>query len=128
MKRAKHLLEKIAEPENLRHAFLLAAKGKQAKGEVLRFRSRLDLELGRLRSGILDGNVAIGQFYSFTIHDPKKRTIHAAAFAERVLHHAILIQCEAIFERHAVFDSYACRRGKGREAAVQRLFGNTHAR
>jgi retron-type reverse transcriptase len=46
--------------------------------------------------------------------------IHAAPFRDRVLHHAIMNVCEPIFERAQIFDSYACRKGKGTRAALFR--------
>ena len=57
------------------------------------------------------------------MHDPKERLICAAAFRERVLHHALMNVCEPVLERAAVFDSYACRKGKGRLRAVDRAQG-----
>ena len=59
-------------------------------------------------------------FWSFTIHDPKERTICAAHFRERVMHHALMNVCEPALERAAIFDSYACRQGKGQLAEVRR--------
>lgn len=120
MKRAKQLLEQIADPANLREAFLRAARGKGCKREVIAFRANLSEELATLQRGIHDGDLELGHFHSFVIHDPKERTIHAAAFPERVLHHAIMRVCEPIFERVSIHDSYACRVGKGSAAAVER--------
>ena len=62
MKRAKQLLEQIAEPENLREAFLRAARGKGGKREVVEFRRDLDTELAALRNGILEGSLELGRF------------------------------------------------------------------
>lgn len=59
-------------------------------------------------------------FTRFVIHDPKRRVITAPAFRDRVLHHAIMNVCEPHFERWLVHDSYACRKGKGRLAALER--------
>ncbi len=42
----------------------------------------------------------------FTIHDPKRRTICAASFRERVLHPAIMNICEPYFERYQIQLSY----------------------
>jgi len=36
------------------------------------------------------------------------------------MHHALMNVCEPVLERVAVFDSYACRKGKGQLAAVRR--------
>ena len=113
-------LEQVADPENLREAFLRAAKGKSHRADVIAFRSRLDEELAALSADILSGQVAVGRFTAFTIHEPKERRIHAPCFRERMLHHALVGPCEADFERWHIADTYACRRGKGREAAVRR--------
>ncbi len=37
-----------------------------------------------------------------------------------MLHHALTLVCEPVFERLLIADTFACRRGKGREAAVER--------
>jgi len=120
MKRTGRLLEQIAEPENLRLAFWRAGRGKWAKPEVRRFAVNLDDELLGMREGLLRGDYPVGRFHAFIVHDPKERVIHAAAFEERVLHHALMNVCEPIFERAAIYDSYACRRGKGQWAALAR--------
>ena len=52
---------------------------------------------------------------------PKAREIHAPDFADRVVHHWLVPQLEAIWEPRFIHDSYANRRGKGSHAAVQRL-------
>ena len=57
----------------------------------------------------------------FVATRPKAREIHAPDFADRVVHHWLVPQLEAIWEPRFVFDSYANRRGKGSHAAVRRL-------
>jgi len=36
------------------------------------------------------------------------------------MHHALMNLCEPVLEHAAIFDSYACRKGKGQLAAVRR--------
>lgn len=120
MKRAGHLYERIAEPENLRQAFIKAIRGKRGKAEVVAYAANLDEHLRRLRDELLSGAVPVGNYHYFTVHDPKEREICAASFPERVLHHAIMNICEPVLERYAIHDSYACRTGKGMHAAVRR--------
>jgi hypothetical protein len=67
--------------------------------------------------------VPVGDYHYFKVQDPKERLICAATFRERVLHHALMTVCEPVLERAAVFDSYACRKGKGRVRAVARAQG-----
>ena len=123
MRSSKIRLEQIADPDNLREAFLRAARGKDARADVRAFRGNLDRELDALRTELLAGTVQVGECTRFVIHEPKERRIHAPCFRERVLHHALLRPCEADFERWLIDDCYACRRGKGREAALRRAEG-----
>lgn len=70
-------------------------------------------KFGKGRSRSVDSN-------QFLIRDPKERVITAPCFDERVLHHAIMNLCEPVLDRWLIDDTFACRNGKGREAAVLR--------
>jgi len=120
VKRAGNLIERIAEADNLRLAFWKASKGKRAKSEVLRFREDLDRRVRDLRDELLSGRVRWGPYHTFMIHDPKERLICAAPFRDRVAHHAIINVLEPYFESYQISDSYACRTGKGLDAALAR--------
>jgi RNA-directed DNA polymerase len=54
---------------------------------------------------------------------PKAREIHAPDFADRIVHHWLVPQLEAIYEPTFIFDSFSNRVGKGTHAAVERLQG-----
>lgn len=120
MKRAGKLVEEITDADNLRLAFWKASRGKQTKIEVRRFRDDLTSELRELREKLLDGSITWGPYYTFTVQDPKKRTICAAPLANRVAHHAIINVVEPVFESYQIHDSYACRKRKGLDGALQR--------
>jgi len=120
MKRAGHLLERVASRENLALAFWKASRGRGTSPVVRNFGSRLDGNLTDITREILGGTIAIGGFSRFVVHDPKRREIHAVDFKQRVLHHAILHVCGPVFERLAIDDSFACRPGKGNSAALVR--------
>jgi RNA-directed DNA polymerase len=112
MKRAGWLIPRIADWNNLTLAFWKAARGRRYAVAVRRFQDDFLRQSNRLSREIRDGSVETGRFESFVIHDPKRRTIHAAPFRERMLHHAIMNVCGPHFERGAIDDSYACRVGK----------------
>lgn len=57
----------------------------------------------------------------FAVSRPKAREIHAAAFADRVVHHVLVPQLEPYFEPVFIHDLYSNRVGKGIHAAVRRL-------
>lgn len=120
MRRAGHLFEAIVDRDNLRLAVHKALRGKRSKGDARAFVARLDDHLDWLRASLIRGDVSLGEYHQFTIFDPKQRRITAPCFRERVLHHAIMNVCEPVFERHLIADTFACRQGKGRLAALDR--------
>jgi hypothetical protein len=120
MKRAGNLFERIVDRDNLRLAFSKAVRGKRDRRDARNFAEDLEANLQAMRQGLLRGNVPVGRFHQFVIHDPKERVITAPCFEERVLHHAIMTVCEPVFERWLIADTYACRVGKGRLAALER--------
>jgi hypothetical protein len=86
------------------------------------YQLNLEGNLKRLHKNLITGNIVVGNYHFFTIFDPKNRTICAASFEERVLHHAIINVLDPIFERLYIFDSYACRKNKGTHKALQRAY------
>jgi len=120
MKRVGDLYPQIAEWGTLRAAFQKARRGARRARQATAFEARLDENLRSLQGELLDGQVTLSGFTRFVIHDPKERVISAPAFRDRVLHHAIIHVCEPHFERWLIDDTWACRRGKGRLAALER--------
>ena len=76
MKSSKVRLEEIAEPDNLREAFLRAARGKGHRADAIVIRENLDAELAALRAEILAGTVAVGNFTAFPRH-ARRRAVDA---------------------------------------------------
>lgn len=70
---------------------------------------------------MLAGCYKPGPYTHFLIHEPKRRKISAAAFRDRVVHHALCRVIEPRFERVFIADSYANRIGKGGHRAIDRL-------
>ncbi|MEM9291589.1 MAG: reverse transcriptase/maturase family protein [Acidobacteriota bacterium] len=120
MKRTTVHLEAVAHWDHLTWAFWRAARGKRHRREVQRYEQDLFQQLATLQADLLAERVPVGEFRRFEIHDPKRRTIHAPVFRERVLHHALMAHLEPAFERYLVDDTFACRLGKGSWRAVQR--------
>jgi retron-type reverse transcriptase len=120
MKRAGQLLERIVDWSNLRWAVYRALRGKRDRADARAYVANLDDNLRQMAERVRAGDFPVGRCTQFTIHDPKKRVITAPCFAERVLHHAIMNVCEPVLEKFLIDDTFACRRGKGRVAALQR--------
>lgn len=120
MRRAGRLWEQILDRNNLRWAVLRALRGKRDRRDARQFVAHLEARLNQLGAQLAAGTVEVGRFHQFVIHDPKERIITAPCFEERVMHHALIHVCEPVFERWLIDDTFACRRGKGREAALVR--------
>ncbi len=114
------LIEQIVQPDNLRRAFLNAAKGKRQGHSVKQYEAHLDENLCRLSAQIASGEVEVGHYRKFKVFEPKERNICAPSFQEQVLHHALMNVAHEDFERFQIFDSYASRKGKGLHAALER--------
>lgn len=120
MRRTAKLFDRIHEPENLRLAFHKAARGRRGQAVVRQFAAGLDDRILEMAKAICEGTFPVGRFHQFLIRDPKERVITAPCFDERVLHHAIMNLCEPVLDRWLIDDTFACRVGKGREAAILR--------
>jgi len=121
MKRHRQLFEQIVAFDNLLLAARKAQRGKRFTREVAAFNHQLEAELFQLQRELLARSYYPGPCRQFTICDPKSRLITAASYRDRVVHHAICNIVEPLFERTFISDSYACRKGKGTHAAVDRL-------
>lgn len=120
MKRYGNLFFQVCSFLALATAAVEAAKGKRDKPRVAEFLRNLENEVLELEGELNNRSYRPRSYTTFMIHDPKQRRICAADFRDRVVHHALCRVLEPIFERSLIFDSYACRQGKGTHAAVRR--------
>jgi len=120
MKRLNHLWEQITTFDNLLLAYQKAQRGKQRKSAVAQFAFNLEHELFTLQRQLVDGSYQPGGYRLFTIYESKARTIAAAPFRDRVVHHALMNIIEPPLDKQFIYDSYACRQGKGVHKAVDR--------
>jgi len=120
MKSHGGLFARIVEVENLRRAMKAAARGKRDRPAVARLLNEADEELPRLREELESGKYIPRPYFHFRVYDPKPRTISCADFRDRVVHHAICDVIGPLIERRFIFDSFACRKGKGTHRATGR--------
>ena len=121
MKTYNNLYDRLSSLENLRLAFRKARKGKTKKDYVISFEANLDNELQKLKIELESQAYKPKPLKRFIVRDPKSRVIHASAFRDRVVYHALCNIIEPIFEKIFICDSYASRKGKGVHAAIRRF-------
>ena len=107
--------------EALHAAWLNCRRGKSGKPARWAFEADLERQLLALTGELADRRYQPSPSVCFITDQPKRREIFAAAFRDRVVHHRVVGLLEPFWERRFIHDSYACRRGKGTLAAVDRL-------
>jgi RNA-directed DNA polymerase len=120
MKRHGNLFEKIVTFENLLLASKKAMVGKKSKRSAASFYFDLENEIIALQQELKGVTYQPMPYTQFEIREPKVRKICSSEFRDRVVHHAVCNLAEPIFERCAIYDSYACRINKGSHIAVIR--------
>ena len=115
------LFARIVEFENLHTAYRGARMNKRYRNSILKFGYALEENLLALQRELMHKTYTHGGYREFIIADSKKRTIKAAPFRDRVVHHALCNIIEPLLDKGFIYDSYACRRGKGTHSAILRL-------
>lgn len=122
MKTFKQFYPQLISFQNLLSAYYTARKGKRLRSYAGRFELRLEEELLALQDALHRRTYRPGAYTSFYVYDPKKRLVSAAPFRDRVVHHALYNVLGPIYEPRFIYDSYACRPGKGTHRAVRRCW------
>ncbi|MEK7536037.1 MAG: reverse transcriptase domain-containing protein [Patescibacteria group bacterium] len=95
--------------------------GKRKKSDVMIFERNLERNLFELQEKIKTGTYKHSLYDTRLIRDPKERVISAAPVCDRVVHQALDNVIKFTFETCYIYDSYACRIGKGIHKASYRL-------
>lgn len=120
MKRAGNLFDNVIAFDNLLRATKQAARGKKEQPRVAHFLFHMENELFQLQNELTQASWQPSNFRVFEIREPKPRRICAADFRDRVVHHALCNVLKPVFDKRLIFDTWACRTGKGSHKAVER--------
>lgn len=118
--RHDNLFSRIASFAALHAASRRAVVGKRKKPGAASFFANLEYELLTLERQLLSGQYRSGQYKEIIVRDPKLRTVSAAPFRDRVVHHALYAVIGPLFQNSFIFDSYANQVGKGTHRAIAR--------
>ena len=121
LKKIKGLFPKIYDFENLFYSYKAAIKCKRYRQDVMEYTDRLEDNLITLQNELIWGTYEVGRYNIFYVYEPKKRLIMSLLFKDRVAQHAIYRQLNPLLEKRFIYDSYACRIGKGTHKAIDRL-------
>ena len=122
MVRYNNLWEKVVNFDNIYSGYLEARKGRRYKAEIMSIGSRIERIIFQMIFELNTGEWRPQQYYEFECRtEVKRRIINAPTFRDRVFHHALVRIVKPLFEKKFIYDSYACRDGKGTHKAVARL-------
>jgi retron-type reverse transcriptase len=121
MKVYRNLFNKIIDPETLFLAWKEFRDGKSKKPDVLLFEQELEQNIFKLARELKNKTYKHDKYSDFYISDPKRRHIHKATVRDRVLHHAVVMNLNNIFEPTFIANSFSCRVGKGSHKGVNTL-------
>ena len=107
--------------ENLYRAYLDCRRRKRCKTAALIYEHNAEAELLDLARELKERTYRPAPSFCFIAKNDKHREVFAAAFRDRVVHHLVVRYLEPVWEPVFIHDSYACRKGKGTHAGVDRL-------
>ena len=105
---------------NLYRAYHEARKGKVDK-TFIDFDRNMHENLWKLHEELSDQTYEPSPYTVFYINDYKERRIMAPHFRDHIVHHAIYNYLEQIYDTTFIYDSFACRKGKGTHKGFKRL-------
>ena len=119
-KTVRNLWPSVVSWDNLLLAYGRCRRRKRYKRRATQFEYLALDQLLQLQEDLFTEKWRPGPYHHFHVTEPKPRLISAAPFPDRVVHHAVVNVLEPIFEPRFIFDSYACRKGKGTHRAIAR--------
>ncbi|MCD6311961.1 MAG: group II intron reverse transcriptase domain-containing protein, partial [Elusimicrobia bacterium] len=117
----KRIYSGVYEFSNLYNAYQKAIKAKRYKEDIMDFSYNLELNLIKISQHLKNHTYIPGKYHRFKVYEPKKREIAALPFRDRIVQHAFNNVVEPIFDKAFIFDSYACRKGKGTHKGMYRI-------
>ena len=122
MKTIKNIKERVTDYENLYQAYVHARRCKRFRSDVLAFSANLEDNLHEIQTQLREQTYRPGRYHSKIIHEPVARLIMWQDFVHRVVQWAVYQIINPAFVNSYIEDSYACIKGRGADAAAQRLF------
>lgn len=107
--------------ENLDAAFHDMTRGMRYRRVMIDYRENYEENIINQQNHLIWRTYKPKPQNEFIIHEPKERMISAPHRDDRLVQHALCRIIEPLFDHKFIYDSYACRKGKGSLAACKRV-------
>ncbi len=121
-KKVKHCFDEKLTFENLLSAHMRSRKNKPYRNEVIQFEINLENNLTNLLNQIRNRTYHLGNYFEFTIYEPKERIIKALPYRDRVVHQWYVEEfIKPYLVPKFISTSYACLTNRGTHKAAQKI-------
>lgn len=107
------MYDKITSFTNLLKAYYKARRSKRFRKRLQKIEIDFEDRLINICYQLKNRSYKPKKYHRFLVFEPKKRQISAPAFIDRIIHHAILIVIEPVFDKQFIPTNFACRKNKG---------------
>lgn len=111
----------MIEFSQLMDAYMECRRHKRNSLAALAFEVDLEHNLVKLYDDIVSGAYRISPSVAFVVEKPVQREVFAADFRDRIVHHLLMQMLTPHLEQKFIFDSYACRKGRGTLFGIKRI-------
>ncbi len=116
-----NLYPEIYDFKQLYWSYRNARTGKRYRPEIVRYTQYLEDNLIETQDQLMQLVYKQSPYRERYLYVPKKRLIMALPFKDRVVQWSVYMTLNPILERKYIYDSYACRIGKGAHKSINRL-------
>ena len=85
--KAKNLMDKILDDENIKLSYYQSGKGKWERDDFRWYSYNYLFNLEELKQSIIDKSYRVGNYTCFVVHEPKERLIMKLPVKDRVAQH-----------------------------------------
>lgn len=121
MKRLSNIYKHIISTDNLLLAHKNACKGKRKQHGVIRFKRNLSTNIEALHEQLKLGEYKSPTYKTFTIYEPKERTISVIPYRDRIVQHAIMQKLSGMFVKNFTKDTYSSIKNRGLHKASRNI-------
>ncbi len=108
--------------ENLLSAHKRSRKSKGYRNEVIQFEINLENNLMNLLNQIRNHTYHLGNYFEFTIYEPKERTIKALPYRDRIVHQWYVEEfIKPYIVPKFISTTYACLTNRGTHKAAEKI-------